>query len=295
MSLFPWALVNIDVQRAPLFLKTVGEIDGFARNKGIKGVFARCTKNLNNSISKKVLNRAAAIDCCTPELVAKNSKDFGIPLEKIFLVENGTNTDRFQPRPSNSTKKVLGSDHLDPILGYVGGAPAERGGVEIIKAVAALKDEYPNIGAIVVGTNSDGRLEKEAFINGVRERVILTGVMPYEKIPEIVQSFDIGFALDRSSRAKVTGNSYQKVRQYLACGKPVITCMDASHKFVKKGFAKNVQPNDIAGIISQIKQLLTRKKDEISRQSKKAVDFAEANLSTQKLMEQRLENFKLIK
>ena len=82
MSLFPWALVNIDVQRAPLFLKTVGEIDGFARNKGIKGVFARCTKNLNNSISKKVLNRAAAIDCCTPELVAKNSKDFGIPLEK---------------------------------------------------------------------------------------------------------------------------------------------------------------------------------------------------------------------
>jgi glycosyltransferase involved in cell wall biosynthesis len=288
MSLFPWALVNIDVQRAPLFLKTVGEVDGFTRNKGLKGVFARCTRNLNNSISQKVLNRAAAIDCCTPELVAKNSKDFGIPLEKIFLVGNGTNTDRFQPRPSNSTKKVLGSDHLDPILGYVGGAPAERGGVEIIKAVAALKDEYPNIGAIIVGADPDGSLEQIALGSGVRERVVLPGVVSYEEIPEIVRSFDIGFALDRSSRVKVTGNSYQKVRQYLSCGKPVITCMDAHHDFVKKGLVQAVNPEDITEIINQIRKLLERTRDNVVLESQRAVDFAHTNLSTTKLMERRL-------
>lgn len=288
MSLFPWALVNIDVQRAPLFLKTVGEVDGFTRNKGIKGLFARFTRKLNNSIWKRVLDRAATIDCCTPELVAKNSKDFGVPLEKLFLVENGTNTERFQARASNSTKKVLGADRLDPILGYVGGSPAERGGVEIIKAVAALKDEYPDIGAIIVGSDPDGSLEQTALDSGVRERVVLPGVVSYEGIPEIVQSFDIGFALDRSSRVKVTGNSYQKVRQYLSCGKAVISCMDAHHDFVKKGLVHAVDPEDITEIINQIRKLLERTRDDAVSESERAVDFAHANLSTAKMMEQRL-------
>jgi glycosyltransferase involved in cell wall biosynthesis len=288
MSLFPWALVNIDVRRAPLFLKTVGEIDGFTRNKGIKGVFARCTKTLNHLISKKVLERAAAIDCCTPELVAKNSNDFGIPSEKIFLVENGTDTGRFQPRASESAKKVFGSYYLDPILGYVGGSPAERGGIEIIKAVAALKDEYPDIGAIIVGADPDGSLEQTALDSGVRERVVLPGVVSYEGIPEIVKSFDIGFALDRSSRVKVTGNSYQKVRQYLACGKAVITCMDGDHEFVRSGLVQAVNPEDITGIINQIRRILKRPGDNVISESQRAVDFAQANLSTQKMIERRL-------
>ena len=289
MSLLPWALGNIDVQRAPLFLKTVGEIEGYTRNKGIKGAFARCTRNLNNSISKKVLDRAAVIDCCTPELVVKNSRDFGVPLEKIYLVENGTNTESFQPKPLDCKKKVFGCDHLDPILGYVGGAPAERGGVEIIKTVAALKDEYPNIGAIIVGSDPDGSLEQIALSSGVRDRVVLPGVVSYEEIPEIVQSFDVGFALDRSTRVEVTGNSYQKVRQYLSSGKAVITCMDANHDFVKNGLVHVVRPDEIAEIINETRRLLERSSHKVVSESRRAVQFAKANLSIQKMMERRLE------
>lgn len=294
MSLFPWALATFNAGAVPLFLKTLGEVNGYTRNKGAKGLFALLTSRLNHRLSRHVIERASAIDCCTPELVVKNTMDFFIPAAKVFLVENGTNTELFTPGDAGAIKRRLGVESLHPLLGYIGGSPASRGGLEIIKAVAALKSDFPNVGALVVGESSDGTLTRAAKSYHVAERVMLPGAVSYEKAPDIIRCFDIGFALDHSERIAVTGNSYQKIRQYLACGKPVITSLSSDHQFVRQGLVHTARAEDMSDIIAHVRKIMGRSKRHIEEDTIRASEFAKQNLSTTLMMQKRLETYRAL-
>jgi hypothetical protein len=114
-------------------------------------------------------------------------------------------------------------------------------------------------------------------------------VVPYDLVPGYVNCFDIGFALDRQERFRVTGNSYQKVRQYLACGRSIITCTTDDSVLVRERLVENVAPDDLAVMEAAVRRLLGEQQDERRRRAARCVAFARKHLSTESALQKRID------
>ena len=68
----------------------------------------------------------------------------------------------------------------------------------------------------------------------VAERIRLEGYVPFEKIPQYVNSLDVGVSISIREDRQV--NSELKVRQYLACGKPVVISPGSNEFVLEENF-----------------------------------------------------------
>lgn len=117
----------------------------------------------------------------------------GIPPEKIQVVPNAVDLDRFVPTPRDQQLRArLGLDDR-PTLGYVSNLSHLREGQEVlIEAIAVLKRQGRGVTALLVG---DGKrrqeLEKLAAKLGVADRVVFTGNVPFEQVSDYYAQIDI--------------------------------------------------------------------------------------------------------
>ena len=222
----------------------MGEVHGHARSRGLKGLVSKCLAPIDGRLHQELVRESVALDACTQILLDSHRSAFGALQESTKLIANATNVTRFAPRPAEEVKSALGLSRLRRIIGYVGGSPAERGGMQVLEVVARLRREVAGLGAVIVGDDKGQALRRRSQELGIADRVILPGVVPYDGVPDYVRCFDMGIALDDPARAQRTGNSYQKVRQYLACGKPVITCLADDSPMARQPFVYNVHPSD---------------------------------------------------
>jgi glycosyltransferase involved in cell wall biosynthesis len=184
----------------------------------------------------------------------------------------------------------VGLDAFDPIIGYVGGRPWERGGRQMVELAARMKSRHPNLGVVIVG-GGDGMLtlKQRSEKLGVDHMCIFTGVVSYDQVPHYINSFDIGFALDLEAKLQVTGNSNQKVRQYLACGKPVVASSGGNAFLAKENLGSIVEVADIDLIEQAVEKWISLTQEERMTYSKRAVDFAHKNLSVTKAVQDRID------
>ncbi len=288
LSVLPLAFYTLRRGPIPYAIKTLGDTQGFTENAGLKGLLARLLGPINALLFRHIVEEAMAIDCCTDTHLREHRDHYGCPSSKLMVVENATNTDRFFPQSTTESKKALGLSRFSPLLGFVGGSPAERGGLQMLEVAARLRREWPNLGVVIVGNDRAGVLGHRARTLGIGSNTVIPGVIPYESIPAYVNSFDVGFALDRPARWRATGNSYQKVRQYLACGKPVITCIETTSELVQAGLVFAVSPEDTAAQESIVRQVLGRCAQESSDFAARAVKYVQEELSTRVSLERRL-------
>ena len=275
----------------PIAVKTMGEpsLKYLRQQKGLKGVVAKAIRYPHQWLSKYILSKAIAVDACTPQLVDRNHILLKINKKKIIHIENATNIDRFYPIPKEAARKKTGLIEFDPIIGYVGGKPWERGGKHMILATRELLKEYPRIGTVIIGGKGITELKKYAKNLGVLDRCILPGVIPYAEIPVWVNTFDVGIAFDLPDRVSYVGNSNQKIRQYIACGKPVIAT-PGGNDFLKSNFLGTiVKYNDTFGFLSALNQWLSQIEEKKREHTRKASKFAREHLSTEKALTKRLE------
>ncbi len=291
LSVLPWAIAKLDRGDIPMFVKTLGEIDGFTRNLGLKGFIARRLAPINRRLYREVLSQADGIDCCTDILLRRVKQEYGVESERLRLVENATNVRRFSPSPSKAhCKQQLGLDRFDQVLGFVGGAAGDRGGTAILDTLAQLRAEFPGLGAAIVGRDPDNRLLRRAEQLGIEDRVAIPGLVPYEQVPTYVNSFDIAYAVDSAERFSEVGNSYQKVRQYLACGIPVITCVsDPSSFLVTENLAVTVESDDPNAVEQATRQVLGWNQQIRDDHAARAVAYTREHLSVEATLRQRLE------
>lgn len=116
------------------------------------------------------------------------------PLQpKVITVHNGIDLQRFQ-NASPLSRSSLGFSEKDFIVVYSGRVNPEKGVKELIQAFKQLKD-YPDIKLMIIGGcffgNEQGNdpfiqlLQAEA--EGVSNRIIFTGFIPYEQIPSYLK------------------------------------------------------------------------------------------------------------
>jgi glycosyltransferase involved in cell wall biosynthesis len=289
LSLLPLGCAWLGERTLPLAIKTLGEVQGFTQNRGLKGAIAKLLGPPNAALFQRIVKRAIAVDCCTERHYYDHLHDYALDPEKLLVVQNATNVTRFYPGPVRDARTTLGFNHFDPVIGFVGGSPAERGGMQMLELAVRLRDSFPRLGIVIVGKDTNGSLQRRARELHVEDRALITGEVAYEEVPTYIRAFDLGMALDRPSRWQLTGNSYQKVRQYLACGKPVVTCIEPESELVRQGFVQPVPADDLAAIEHAVRSLLARTSSTQEAFTERAARFAREHLSTELTLDQRLQ------
>ena len=273
----------------PFAIKTLGDVRFLRRYTGLKGLLGSVLAPLHESITGAVVSRAIALDACTPELVDAHMRDFSVESAAIRLIPNATNIQRFCLRDRDQARTRLGVDHLDPILGFVGGDPVARGGPQVIRTAARLSGEYPRIGMVIVG-GGIGPLRQLATRLGVGDRCVLPGVVPYDQVPDYISTFDVGFGLESSAtRLGAVGNSFQKIRQYVASGVPVIGSLAGSEFLVGASLGSGVDDQDDDAIDNATRHWLAMADEGRPEFRRRASDYARRHLSTERTLHDRME------
>jgi glycosyltransferase involved in cell wall biosynthesis len=250
-------------------------------------LFQKLYRFIEKTLRVFILKRAFCIDTPTNQLLNLVQKEANN--KNIFTIPNGTNIDLFNIKNHALFRKKYGFSLKDKVLGFTGTWPSEDGGLQLIDIAEKLRNHFPLLKIAIVGEDPNmAVLYKLVEEKKLQDIVRFFGKLPYSTMPEIMSAFDIGFSLIPTHILKRNGNSSQKVRQYLACGIPVIS-VKSGNEFIKENpFLGEVvdDPTDIPLIFEKALHLLKSNKNLNKKQMRR--DFAVRNLSNYSLLQQRL-------
>lgn len=118
---------------------------------------------------------------------------------KIQTIHNGIDLSKFKKKKNSFiNRKEMGFSENDFVMVYSGRINKEKGVSELIDAMLFLI-EYPTIKLMIIGGSFFGNTNHDdAFIcslkektNTIKDRIIFTGYIPYENIPDYLQLADI--------------------------------------------------------------------------------------------------------
>jgi glycosyltransferase involved in cell wall biosynthesis len=239
-----------------------------------------------------VLRNAVFVDACTSQLVINYRKRF--KLQNISMVDNAVNTERYYVKDKIESRVKCGLNQFGRIVGYCGGFPSQRGARQLIQIAGRLIDAYDDCGFLIVGNDSElNVLKKSVKRDRLEDRVIFTGTVQYEKMPDYINCLDVGIALDKPEKVKFVGNSSQKIRQYLACGVPVICPQGTNDEMIRKGLCMPVLVNDLDAIYQSISYWFRLSNSEIEHFRETARKYAIEALSSHVVYEKRYQFWKI--
>jgi glycosyltransferase involved in cell wall biosynthesis len=184
--------------------------------------------------------------------VRKEMLRYGVPKEKIRVIDNGIDLTRFgDTRSPEAIREEFGIKKGVTVIGTVGNLGAEKGHVYLLQAAKGIVHSVGTVKFVFVG---DGPmrvyLEHEASALGIRDNVIFTGFRT--DVPTLLSAMDI-FVLP-----SVIEGLPMVLLEAMAAQKAVVaTRVGAIPKVVNNGNGILVEPRDAAGLQNAILSLLT--------------------------------------
>ena len=177
----------------------------------------------------------------------------GVSAERITVIPNGINTERFVANPDTAhAKRTLGLEgHL--VLGFTGFVRDWHGMDKIIDFVAQDGAQL-QCHLLVVGDGPvRNQLEQQAQRLGVADRVTFTGVVQRDAVAAYVAAFDIAL-----QPAVVAYASPLKIFEYLALSRAIVAPSQANIREILRHEENALlfDPADGAGLVKAIQRLL---------------------------------------
>ena len=172
-------------------------LDGKTKAKLVYNLY---NDKLNNTTrSHQQIYDAASLIISTSDYISNRVRTIGDYCNKCVTVYSGIEVEKFSPTISpRISRKDLGLSPSDFVLLFSGRVNKEKGVMELVSAIQKL-ELYPNIKLLIIGssffgnTNKDDdftqSLKKQAQI--VKERIIFTGFIPYNMIPDYLKIADV--------------------------------------------------------------------------------------------------------
>ena len=136
---------------------------------------------------------------------ARLLRDRGVPPNRLHVIPNGTDPDRFRPRRGAAVRDRLGVG-ARPMLLTVGRLVPRKGVDTVLRALPQLAASVPSVQYVVAGTGPDrGRLERLALRQGVRGRVHFVGHVADEALPLYYSAADLFVMPAREAPPDVEG------------------------------------------------------------------------------------------
>lgn len=184
-------------------------------------------------------------------------RDFAIDGERLHVMRNGVDLNRFRPLPQAQMRQELGIDGA-PLLLSVGYLIERKGHHLAIEAVAKLQARYPGVRLVIVGEGGErANLEQLAKTLGVADKVRLVGAQPNADLLRWYSAADMMIlASSREGWANV-------LLEAMACGTPVVaTKIWGTPEVVASDVAgRLVDERTGAGFAAGIESLLERPSD----------------------------------
>lgn len=160
--------------------------------------------------------RAADRVLVVTAVLAERVRAAGIPGERIVVTPNGVDLERLDAAADRDwARRALGIGR-ELVLGFVGFVKAWHGLDPVLDWLA--RPERANALLLVAGEGPHApALRRRAAELGIEARVRFLGVVPRERVPEVVRSFDIAL-----QPAVVDYASPLKLVEYMALGRAIL-------------------------------------------------------------------------
>ena len=132
------------------------------------------------------LQRASRVFAVS-ESLRQLAMTLGISPEKVRVVGNGVDLDKFNPLPRAEARNALGLPADVPVLVTVGALVERKGFHRVIELMPALRDRYPGLVYLVVGGSSpegdwSNQLQRQVQDLGLVDAVHFLGPLPPQQL-----------------------------------------------------------------------------------------------------------------
>jgi glycosyltransferase involved in cell wall biosynthesis len=210
-------------------------------------------------LSFKVLERLLPILSDTISVSSEYLKNlainFGVKEENIFFAPVGADLEQFNPGIDGSRIKEI-YKITGPLILYIGQLHGAQYIDLFIKAANTILHKNPNVFFMIVGEgfmeNPLRELVKEL---GIDDKIIFTGSVSHDQIPEYIAAVDVCVAPFRDT--KVTRcKSPLKIVEYLSSGKAIVASNVGEAVRMLGGVGILVEPGDFHSLAGGILRLL---------------------------------------
>lgn len=215
----------------------------------------------------RVLERFAYKSCDKIVVVTESFKkelvERGIPEEKIEVVFNGVDRDKFQ----NTDASFRGEFNLQgkKVFGYLGTIGMAHN-VELLVDVAELVKDDPQIHILIAGAGAAYEPLAERIRESGLKNITLVPRMGRDKMPALWSTLDVSLVLLRDREIFKTVLP-SKIFESMAMGKPILIAVpegEATEMVRTTGAGIVSKPDDAAAIAADIRRLSTSSFDYLS-------------------------------
>ncbi len=177
------------------------------------------------------------------------TRDYGLE-ERHTVIPTGTDLEPFLKADGKALRKKQGWQD-EKVLVSVGRLAAEKNWETLLRAVARVSTEHPDLRLVLIGDGPDkANLEGLASELGIAERVTFTGALPFDEIPTYLKAADaFGFASVTETQGLVTIEA-------MAAGLPVVAVDGSGTRDIvehgKQGFLVENDPEALAKAIGKL-------------------------------------------
>jgi len=179
-------------------------------------------------------------------------KHWGVPEEKISVIENGVETDQFRACPP---RRLPGTEGRFVIC-YIGTMGIAHGLETLIASAERLQEVLPGAMFLLIGEGAEKeRIEQLVSARGLTN-ICLLGQQPRESIPAYIAGVDLCLVMLRKTELFKTVIP-TKLLEYMACEKPVIVAVDGQARGIVEaaGAGIFVEPQNSEALVEAIAAL----------------------------------------
>lgn len=208
------------------------------------------------ALVKFLYRSSKAIVVVTPAFKEDLVSKWGVPPEKISIIENGVETDLFTPDGDRAVDKNSFGLEGRFVVSYIGTLGFAHGLNTVLQAADQLKDVLPDVTFLFVGEGAD----KERLVSQAKARrlsnVIFMPQQPREKVPSLIRASDVCLVMLRKAEVFKTVIP-TKMLEFMSCGRPVVLGVDGQARKVLEE-AKGglfIEPEDANGLVETLVRL----------------------------------------
>lgn len=204
-------------------------------------------------LAKRALDGMTVLtDLMADEVCAR----FGIDRSWVGVWTSGVSESLYNPEKnraeSNRLRKELGLSGQF-LVSYHGGFTQSRGLIDAIRALATIKDQYPEVALFFLGSGSTQTIDEMHKIiseSKLENRVCIHGTVGYAEVPKYLGMCDVGI-IPLPDLPQWRNQCPLKLLEYLAMEKPVIvTDIPGNRALIGASecgiYTSSTQPSEIA-------------------------------------------------
>jgi glycosyltransferase involved in cell wall biosynthesis len=195
----------------------------------------------------------ATVAVAVSSLEARHYEAFGVSPERIRVVPNCVDLDKFSPgRPEHPLEESDGAK----LVGYVGRLDPIKGLVTLLDAFELVQEKDPQSKLMLVGPDFGmKKILRSVIANRSISGVIFKDPVPYSELVNVYRSLDVVVS---PSSFEVFGMS---TLEAMACGRPVVsTGIGGTSDLIEEGYdGYLVRPGDHEALASRILNMLQDK------------------------------------